>query len=346
MTLPDPDTTIVTGGGGWLGRTLLHTFAAAAAPHRRGAIRALVRTEAEGRAVAAIGPTVTSIVGDVTDPCSLRALFDRAGGVTDVIHTAGVIHPRRTSEFDLVNADGTRNMLAAAADRGVRRFVHVSSISAFGANPVASDPFRHHEPFRPYLGYGRSKMEAELAVAAWVERGLDAVVVRAPWFYGPHQPARQSAFFRLVRRGLFPVVGDGRQIRSMVYLDNLVDGIVRAELVPAAAGRAWWVADARPYTVTEITDTVGAALAAEGFEVSAPRVRLPAVAGRMAATADRAIQATGWYQQQLHVLGELGHDISCDISATRRDLGYEPAVDLAEGMRRSIRWCKANGVAL
>ena len=91
--------------------------------------------------------------------------------------------------------------------------------------------FRNDEPYDPYLGYGRSKMLAELRLLDEVANGLDAVIVRPPWFYGPHQPARQTRFFTMVRKGRFPVVGDGRQRRSMVYVDDLVDGIVRAELV-------------------------------------------------------------------------------------------------------------------
>ena len=68
-----------------------------------------------------------------------------------------------------------------------------------------------------------------------VERGLDAVIVRPPWFYGPHQPPRQTTFFRMVRTGRFPVIGDGEQRRSMVYVDNLVDGVLAAELTPTAS---------------------------------------------------------------------------------------------------------------
>jgi nucleoside-diphosphate-sugar epimerase len=62
--------------------------------------------------------------------------------------------------------------------------------------------------------------------------------------------------------------------------------------------------------------------------------------------ADRMVQGLGRYQQQLHVLGEMNHTIACDISATCRDLGYNPSVELYDGMRRSIRWCVAEGIEL
>ncbi len=79
-------------------------------------------------------------------------------------------------------------------------------------------------------------MDGELRILEAAERGLDVVIVRPPWFYGPHQPARQTTFFTLVRTGQFPVLGDGGQRRSMVFVDNLVQGIVRAELTPTEPG--------------------------------------------------------------------------------------------------------------
>ncbi|MGA0879733.1 MAG: NAD-dependent epimerase/dehydratase family protein, partial [Ilumatobacteraceae bacterium] len=227
-----------------------------------------------------------------------------------------------------------------------RIFVHVSSNSPFGTNPDPEDRFREQEPYNPYLAYGRSKMEAEFAILDAVETGLNAVIVRPPWFYGPFQPERQTTFFSLVRRGRFPIFGAGDQNRSMVYVDNLVDGIERARSWRGDPGRAWWIADERPYSVREIVDTVGRALRDEGFFVTPPAVRLPTFVGAMAETADRLVQSTGGYVQALHVLGEMNKTIACDIAAARRDLGYQPQVSLYDGMRNSIRWCLGRGIRL
>jgi nucleoside-diphosphate-sugar epimerase len=342
-----PDATVITGAAGWLGTALMHTLTAEGSAWRRTTpIRALVTSRVDADRLRALGEQVDPVVGDVTDAASLAPLFEGLRGTVDVLHTAGVIHPRRVAEFELVNAGGTRSMLVAAGEHGVRRFVHVSSNSPFGTNAHAGDRFRNDEPYHPYYGYGHSKMEAELAVFDAVGRGLDAVIVRPPWFYGPHQPPRQTTFFKLVRTGRFPVIGDGDQIRSMVYVDNLVDGLLRAELVATPPGRGWWIADSRPYEVREIVATVGAALAAEGFEVKPNRVRLPEMAARVAERGDALLQRAGRYNQQIHVLGEMGKHIACDISAARDELGYDPALALAEGMRRSIRWCVEQGLAL
>lgn len=332
--------TLVTGADGWFGTAFLHELAQHGA-----AVRALVLDDQQARRVRASHPGMEVVVGDVAHPASLRPFFDGADGTTDVVHAAGVIHPASVADFTRVNDRGTAHVVAAAEAAGVRRLVHVSSNSPIGVNPDPNDTFRNDEPYRPYLGYGRSKMAAELHVR---RSSLDHVVVRPPWFYGPHQPARQTTFFTMVRKGVFPVFGDGGQRRSMVYVGNLADGVRRALLaeLPDGAPRVYWVADAEAYRVRDIVATVRQALLAEGYDVGPQRLRLPDVVGTAAELGDRLLQRAGVYQQQVHVLGEMNKTIACDITAARTHLGYQPAVALAEGMRASIRWCREQGIEL
>ncbi len=343
-TIDPPDVTIVTGASGWLGTGLVTALAGGGRYGREGVIRGLVRA---GDATAHLPRDVQLFIGDVTKPDSLATLFASTSGVVDVIHTAGIIHPAKSmGEFDAVNHIGTRNVMAAALDAGVRRVVHVSSNSPFGTNGARNDRFGNDEPYHPYLAYGSSKKDGELAVLDAVDRGLNAVMVRPPWFYGPHQPARQTTFFTMVKNGKFPILGDGGQMRSMTYIDNLVQGIVRAELTVTEPGKGWWIADGEPYSVSEIVETVGDALRAEGFEVKPNSFRLPNVAGTVAEKIDRVTQGIGKYITQFHVLGEMNKNIAVDISAARTELGYEPEIALAEGMRNSIRWCMEQGIEL
>ncbi len=351
MTTPPfrsvPDATVITGAAGWLGTALTHALALpGGAWSRSGRIRTLVRNRVEGDRLVALGSAVEPVIGDLLDPGSLAGLFEGLNGDIDVLHTAGIIHPPRVADFYRVNLDGTRTMLDLSTRHGVRRFVHVSSNSPFGTNSHPEDRFRNDEPYHPYYGYGTSKMQAELAVFEAAAAGLDAVLVRPPWFYGPHQPPRQTTFFKMVRAGRFPVFAGGNQSRSMVYIDNLVQGLLRAELVATPAGSAWWIADERPYTVEEIVETVGRALVDEGFEVRPNRLRVPDIVARAAEFADATLQRAGRYHQQIHVLGEMNKNIACDISVARGDLGYAPDVSLYDGMRNSIRWCAEQGLDL
>jgi nucleoside-diphosphate-sugar epimerase len=338
-----PQTTVVTGAAGWLGQALIHRLVD---DPSRSAVWVNVLSQADVPLLPR-HPKIERIhVGDLSTPGVAEALLAGVPAQTDVIHTAGIIHPAKVDDFFRVNTVGTAKMVDAASKWDVRRFVHVSSNSPFGTNPHPGDRFRADEPYHPYLGYGHSKMQAEQAVFAAEQAGLNATIVRPPWFYGRFQPARQTTFFKMVRAGRFPVIAGGRQQRSKVYVDNLVDGVIAAELTPHSRGHGYWIADARPYEVREIVETVGRALVDEGLSVKPGALRLPAIAGRVAEAADRALQRVGRYQQQLHVLGEMDKTIACDITASRDQLGYEPQVELYEGMRRSIRWCIEQGIEL
>ncbi|MGQ0803332.1 MAG: NAD-dependent epimerase/dehydratase family protein [Actinomycetota bacterium] len=330
---------MVTGAAGWLGHNLVRALA-----DQREGVRCLVREPDEAALVEIAGPSVEAVVGDVRDPAVADRLFEGVGKAT-VFHAASVIHPARQARelFD-VNVGGTQLMLDRARRAGVSRFLHVSSNSPFGANPTPHDRFTEESPYNPYLAYGQSKLEAEQLVQRSHDRGdLPTVILRPPWFYGPYQPPRQTRFFATIRRGRFPLVGDGTQQRSMVYTGNLVDGLLRAEIAEAAPGKAYWIADAEPYELREVIAGVRTALEAEGLIVSARQPRLPRGAGVVAEWVDRVLQGRGVYVQPVHVLGELKDTIACDITRARKDLGYEPATGLVEGMRASIRWCLERG---
>jgi nucleoside-diphosphate-sugar epimerase len=345
------DLVLVTGAGGWLGRAALHALVHGlpespnvGAAQAGLAIRALV-LPGEEDAVRAIGGDVEIVAGDLRSPLTGVRLCQGARGAT-LLHLAGVIHPAKVRDFEDVNVGGTRNVLAAAIEAGVRRAVVMSSNSPLGCNPHPDHLFDEDSPYHPYLGYGRSKMRMEQHVAELREAGrIETVVIRAPWFYGPFQPPRQTLFFTMIREGKAPIVGGGANLRSMAYTDNLAQGILLAAQAPQAAGRTYWIADRRPYAMNEIVDTVERLLEDEfGRKCAHRRLRLPALASEAALLADRALQAAGFYQQKIHVLSEMNKTIACTIGRAERELGYAPAVALEEGMRRSLAWMDERGM--
>jgi nucleoside-diphosphate-sugar epimerase len=347
-----PSTAIVTGAPGWLGNRLLHFLRN---PHPdwpadRGPqpeyerVRCLVLPGASQERLHELVPDVEVMAGDVRDPVAVGALFAGAEDAT-VFHLAGVIHPRRIRELHEVNVEGTRHVIAAATAAGARRLVATSSNSPAG---VARDPqvlFDETTPPAPYMGYGRSKQLMEEALAAAHGRdGLETVTLRPCWFYGPEQPPRQTLFFRMIKEGKAPIVGSGEARRSMSYVDNAALGLLLAATVPEAAGRTYWIADERPYSMNEIVATVESVLEEDfGLEVAHDRMRLPDVASEVALAVDWAVQRAGLYQQKVHVLSEMNKTIACSVERARTELGYSPGVELREGMRRSIEWCLEHG---
>lgn len=345
---------LITGAPGWLGTAFLKALLglnpelAPLSPLRPGdEVRCLCLPKTASEKLAALHPAVRLFRGDVADGASLRPFFAGADGGT-LFHIAGLIHPAaRVAELFRVNVQGTAQVLAAAEAAGVRRLIHISSNSPIGVNLHRDQLFDESSSYNPYLGYGRSKMEGERLVQQAQARGrLETVILRPPWFYGPEQPPRQTLFFRLIKEGKIPLVGDGGNRRSMAYVDNISQGMLRAA-APKAAGQIYWIADRRPYTMNEIIDTVERLLEREfSLPCAHRRLRLPAWVGPVAGGADRALQALGLYQQKIHVLSEMDKTIACSIAKAERELGYRPAIELEEGMRRSIRWCLEQGYSI
>jgi nucleoside-diphosphate-sugar epimerase len=346
------DQVIVTGALGWLGQRLVESLARGLPDHTslrqpvpRLRIRALILPGQDPGPLQRVSRQIEIIAGDVRDASDCDRL---CAGARDAVlfHTAGIIHPHRVHELYDVNVGGTENLIDAAARAGVWRAVVVSSNSPCGNNPHPDHLFDEQSPYRPYMNYGRSKMLMELAVRARQETGaIEAVLIRAPWFYGINQPPRQTMFFEMVRDGKAPIVGSGKNLRSMSYIDNLCQGLLLAAGAAHANGQVYWIADRRPYSMNEIIDTIERLLESEfGQRCSHKRLRLPGFASDVAEAVDSAVQSTGLYNQKIHVLSEMNKTIACSIGRAERELDYRPAVELEEGMRRSIQWCVDQGM--
>jgi nucleoside-diphosphate-sugar epimerase len=346
--------TLVTGAPGWIGTHLVAillgelppspSLPGLTAPRR---VRCLVLPRLAASTLRGIEQAEIAR-GDLRDLEEVRAFCRGAEGAT-LFHCAGLVHPARyIREFAEVNVLGTQNLMQAAEEAGVRRVVALSSNSVAGVNPRRDHRFDESSPHRPYMAYGRSKMRMEQVVQEAHARGkLETVVLRPTWFYGPGQPERQTTFFRMIRKGTVLLVGDGDNLRSMTYVDNLCQAMLLGEQAEAASGQTYWVSDRRPYSMNEIVDTVERLMEAEfDLRVAHRRLRLPSLAGDAAHLADLAIQGLGLYQQEVHVLSEMGQTIACSVEKAERELGYAPAIDLEEGMRRSLAWCVAQGLAL
>ncbi len=332
----------ITGAAGWLGVNLLeflHNLQSKNALDAPDRIVALVALNDDTDKIAELFPKLEIRRINVTDPRTLTNCFqDKDQNEKVVIHCAGVIHPRFVSQFYKVNVTGTRNVFQAAELQGVSRVVYLSSNSPCGCNSNKEGTFDEESPYSPYMNYGRSKMQAELVAREFHSRGkVSAVIVRAPWFYGPHQPERQKLFFRMIRGGRFPIVGDGLNKRSMVYTENLAQGLLKAALEKRAAGQTYWIADSQPYTMLEIIETVRSVMAKEfGQYCASTRIRVPSVVSELALACDTIIQGMGFYHSKIHVLSEMNKTIACSIKKAADELRYTPTIALREGMFRSM----------
>jgi dihydroflavonol-4-reductase len=315
--------------GGHLARHLLATG------HR---VRGLVRERSwqSARPLEAAG--VQCRVGDLTSRRSLEGVCDE---IDVVYHVAATYREagQPDAAYRVVNVDGTRHLLEAAAAAGVRRFVHCSTGGVHGH--VENPPANEDAPFRPGDIYQETKLAAEeLAREFGRSHPIEVTVVRPIGIYGPGD-TRFLKMFRGIARGRFPILGSGEVFYHLTYVEDLAEGFRLCGEVPAAAGRTYIVAGPRYTTLNEL-----ARLIAGELGVAPPRLRLPVwpfwVAGALCEIVSVPLRVQPpLYRRRVDFYTK---SRAFDASRARAELGYVPKVDLAEGIRRTIEWYRVQGM--
>ncbi|MBT4922832.1 MAG: NAD(P)-dependent oxidoreductase [Rickettsiales bacterium] len=342
---------IITGATGWLGKRVVLAIRnqikeISAAKHQQEII-CLVPTGEDTKALI-LDDKIKIVNGDIRDNNSLKSLFENSEGAL-VIHLAGIIHPKlRTKDFFDINYKASLNLVNIAKENKVKRLVIMSSNSPLGCNPNNTHKFTETDEFNPYMKYGLSKKLMELGLQDFMTQSNtpEITIIRAPWFYGPGQPARQTLFFSMIKNGKFPILGDGTNQRSMAYVDSLALGMLLSAASKKAIGEVYWIADEEPYSMNEIVKTIQEVLSELGIDTKTSIPRLPAIISDCARLADKTLQTCGLYQQKIHVLSEMNQNIACDISKAKAELGYQPILALKQGMHESIKWCLANNLKI
>ena len=300
---------LVTGGGGFIGSNLVRALL-----ERGDDVRVLDNFSTGNRANLE-GLDVEVVEGELR---SYERVHNAVRDREVVFHLGALGSVPRSVQDPLtssaVNVEGTLNVLLAARDEGVRRVVYSSSSSVYGTRrdlPVTED--QAPDPLSPY---GVAKLAAERYCVSFarVYESVETVVVRYFNVFGPRQsPHSQYAaviplFITAIASGNpVRIEGDGEQRRDFTYVSNVVDGTVRAADADGANGRIFNVAASAPASVNEVADTIGAILGkpvARSFE--------PPRAGDI-------------------------RDSWADISAACEVLGWEPTVDLEQGLRRTAQ---------
>ena len=215
----------VTGANGWLGLNILKSVLSGKAVKwglNDDEITAFILSGTSKKQIINISSKIKIIEGDILNKNSIESfLHDCNDGI--LIHTIGIIHPNRISDFYKINIDGTQNLLDVVRYKNIKRAVIISSNSPIGCNIDNQHSFNEDSEFNPYMHYGKSKMGMENLCNQYYNKNyIDLSIIRSPWFYGPYQPIRQKLFFEMIRKGKMPLIGNGENRRSMSYIENLV----------------------------------------------------------------------------------------------------------------------------
>ncbi len=247
------------------------------------------------------------VSGDITRPNSLAGIFD---GIDTVYHLAAVILSRDPGAYQLVNIGGTRNMLAGAGEAGVGHFIYISS---------ASVVYPRTTP------YSRSKRECERLVSA---NGRMSYTIVRPTLVYDREGGQEFALFLdyLMKFPVVPFVGCGRALKNPVYLDDLMDGLLKLAGCRFAYGKTYAFCGGEEISMLDL-----ARLMLRQRGKSRRFVPLPVPFCRLAARALQSL-AKGHPFSPSAIAG-ITQNANLDCSEARQDLGYDP-VGVREGFKR------------
>lgn len=328
--------TLVTGASGLIGASLVRALLVQGRP-----VRVLVHRDR--RALA--GLEVEVVPGDVCDPEPLgRAMT----GVDVVYHLAGAISLAMDSgpEMEAVNVLGTRNVVAACLNGGVRRLVHFSSIDALRQEPL-DQPVDEARPLidaalsaaalKSLAPYDRSKARGEREVLAGIDRGLDAVILYPTAVLGPHdyKPSYVGQALIKLARGRIPALVTGGF--DWVDVRDVVAGALCAEVQAPAGAR--YLLSGHWHTIREVARLVDSARGRAMPRVTVPLGLAEALAPLMLLMARFNGSHPIYTRVTLHVLRNNRHVSHARAS---HDLAYT-ARPLAQTVRDTLAWFEANG---
>jgi dihydroflavonol-4-reductase len=324
---------LVTGATGFTGGQLARHLAAAG--H---SVAALVRPASVPRADALAASGIEIRIGDLSDAAAVRRA---AEGCELVYHIAATYREAGQGDaaYTRINVEGTRHVLEGALAARARRVVHCSTGGVHGH--IEHPPADETAPFAPGDIYQRTKLEGERLAAAFGKRSsLDVVIIRPIGIYGPGD-MRFLKMFKGIARRRFPMLGRGDVFYHLTFIDDLVRGMELAGSSQGASGREYILGGPEYTTLNELTRLI-----AEELGVPPPRLRLPVWPVWVAGAVCEAICVPLGVEPPLYRrrVDFYRKSRAFNIARARKELGYNPSIDLRTGIRRTAEWYRAQGL--
>jgi len=277
------------------------------------------------------------VPGDLRDRDSLRRALE---GVDVVYNIAALYRPTNVPNqmFWDVNVDGVRNLVELAAESGVKRFVHCSTIGVHGH--VNHPPANEDAPIKPDDHYQFTKLKGEEAVREiGRQRGLDVAIIRPAAIYGPLEQ-RFLKLPRLIQRKRFIMFGRGDVLYHFIHIRDLCEAFVLCAKRDEAVGRTYIIADDHAITLNDIVTLI-----AEALGVSPPKRHLPLFMLMWPSIVCELACKPFKLSPPLHRrrASWFFATRSFDISRARRELGYDPKVSTDQGLRDMVKSYQSAG---
>jgi dihydroflavonol-4-reductase len=325
--------TLVTGSTGFIGSHLAERLAAMG--HH---VRCVVRSPQSSfpRGMVREGLEVWPV--DFEDR---RSLAESLEGIQCIYHLAGTTRARNTRDYYEGNFLLTKRLAEACLEANVTidRFIHVSSLSAVGPSGPGEEP-DESAACHPVSHYGKSKLLGE-EVLRRADGRIPLVIVRPAAVYGPRD-RDLLRYFQMVRKGLYPRIGASRKYLNLVYCDDIVDGIILAGESAQSVGRTYFLAAPCSYDTDEIAESIARAMGVRALPITLPEMAVKMV-GLLSEVAGHLARCPVFFNIQ-KAREACATSWSCSIKRAQEELGYRPAVSLAQGIVRTYRWYLGQGL--
>jgi len=277
------------------------------------------------------GLNVSYVYGDCCDRDSLN---NCVRDYDYIFHLAGTIMANNEEDYYRVNETGTKNLIEAVHRHSpnVRRFVYLSSLSAFGPASDIDHLPSEEDPPHPVSHYGRSKLKGEEAVMRY-SSDIPVCILRPSVVYGPRD--RQFClFFRFIQKGFVPYWGRGHT--SFVYIKDMIDAIALSIESERAVGKIYFISDGMVYSNDRIIDEIASAIGRNVKKLRLPRLLLPVIGIFGDGIGKITGKTTMINRDKIREI--MYNDWVCDIKKAREEIGYNPKVGIREGMKWTADW--------
>lgn len=267
--------------------------------------------------------------------CSDKESLNNIRGFEYIFHLSGLTKANCREEFYTVNTKATENIIDTLVKNNsqIKRFVYLSSLSAFGPSLNGSWINENHKP-HPVSDYGNSKLMGEVAVLKYKDK-VPISILRPTVVYGPRDK-EMFLLFKLINIGFLPYWGESRI--SLVYIEDLINAIILAAEREEAVGEIFFISDGMVYSNNEVINEIASALQVRLIKLRVPKRGLPVI-GLIGEGLSKITNKTTMINSDK--IKELMYtNWVCDISKAKNKLGFMPMVGLKEGIRWTADWYK------
>jgi len=321
----------ITGGTGFIGSTLVDELI-----KKNYIVKCLIRNTSSLQWLK--DKPVELIKGDLWNR---EILKDALKDADYVFHAGGVTFGKKKEDYYRGNSEATKSLIQFCYEINpdLKKFVHISSQTVTGPSPAADKPVDENTPCNPITTYGKSKLLAEKYVMEYFDR-MNVTILRAPAVYGPRDYAIYE-YFKTMSRGLQPLIGFKDKLVSLIFVDDLVSGIILAAESEASKSNIYFISSEKFYSWKEVGKITSSLMSKKKLTIRIPHAAVYVV-GPFA-------QFFGMFSKKPTILNlEKCRDLTrkywtCSIEKAKKELGYRENIGIEAGMRITIDWYKKQG---